>query len=751
MNAFRATLVLLLVAAIAGVGWWLAHGDGHAPFEPSHDASPAADAKRSDAELLGADASIPAPLRDAAAIPIPRRETESKPKTEPAATHAIHGVVVTPDATPIADARVQAISPAGAVHDAVATDADGAFAFLALPPAARWLHVEAAGRCTKVVTLDPPFPGSPLEHVENPARIVLEAGAVAVARLRWVDGAPCSKVVVRIAGLADHPDAIAIEPGCGPWPPPMTDDDGRVVLPGLPPDRVLGLRADLYGHDTDRTRPFESGHATRAEAAVEQTFTFARVAKLTIVLNGLDEIAQRGESAYVVVQRIDGDGHFRSFSVPPQPCVFEHLQFGAAYAVYFSVPGSRQVPLADLLRIRDLDQHATFDCVPPPPAERRAEEPPRWLVHLFPADLDGTPVSARRLRELGAWPSELTIEYGRLAPGARAETPARLLVALNEEDGERAMANAWLRFAPPVWIEATLFDQHVRVEAADPAPTTSLVLRFDVARLAASAAPVTFRARDETGRATPLQSVWLTSATGGSQISAFADRDPVVARRIPIGRWNWHAYGGNGRTALGELDVRGVEPAAVDVVLRDCGAIRGVVAPLPDAAKFEVSYAPVDRPRTRFEWWGGTLVELDGGYALSCVPPGDWLLILKTTGLDRKTVRVETARVVVQPRAIVRHDFTPASDRGTRYRIELGAVASAILRAEDEIGRTLFEAYVRPGQVYALSERPARFRATPEDLEMSFDLGRWSDGVVTPADENAPDPVATVRFDFSRR
>jgi hypothetical protein len=748
-GAARAASVAIAVVALAGaVLWWWARGDAQGV---GRERAPASNAAKTPDEVPSpADAPADAPQAErTGAAGIASHEAVAPAWSSAATTRSIHGVVVTPEGAPIAGAIVQALEWRGAGHGSIATDAHGAFALEDLPHEAGRLHVSATGRCARIVTLEPPGAPPMIEFVSDPARIVLEAGVVAVARLRWTDGAPCAGIPVFLA-RDDTYGRVEGDPEVGTWPPPQTDADGRVVFAGLPPSRVVGLGIELFGRNRDQPRPFETGDATSAETAKEQLFTYARPGTLTVVLDGLGEIAERRQSATIRVERRDGIDSFDHKSVPPAPCTFEKLVVGGLYRVAFCVPGSRFVVLADRLKITEPDQSVRFTCVPPPLDRAPNPTDDWWIADFSLRDAAGGRVTVAQLEELGLWPCYLQVRYGSLDPRRADEEARRITVDFGDRSERELEARTRIRVRPPIWVEAQLLDARSRIEIGETEQGSRFDFTFDLARLAASRAEVTFRARDEAGRDVSLGWVEFTSEASREFFTGASRPDGSVARRLPPGRWAYHAVARGTEDAVGELEVPGAQPVDVDVVLHGRGAIAGTVAAMPPTAILRVACVPLDAARARF--WGpiGTYVEPDGSYEIRSVPAGECVVMLQSD-VEDEPFRVDTVSAVVTPGAVTRAAFAPERGLRTRFRFELGAVRAALVRATDDHGRILLELRSRPGDVVDLVPGPWHFVATPEirdEDSYGYDKARWTEGVAAEADSTSTGSLVEVRFDF---
>jgi hypothetical protein len=746
----RATVVAIAIVALAGAAsWWWARDDAPGVGRERAPASNAAKTPDEVPSTADAPADVPQAERTGAADALSQESAAPAPSSV-AATRAVHGVVVTPEGAPVAGALVQALEWRGAGHGSVVTDEHGSFAFEGLPRESGFLHVSATGRCARIVTLDPLGASPMIEFVSDPARIVLEAGVVAVARLRWTDGAPCAGIPVYLA-RDDTYGRVEGDPEVGAWPPPQTDADGRVVFTGLPANRVVGLGIELYGRNRDQPRPFETGDATSAETAKEQLFTYARAATLSVALDGLEEIAERRQSVTIGVERRDGSGSFDQSSVPPGTCTFERLVFGGTYRVAFVVPGCRYVVLADRLKITELDQHVRFTCVPPPPFRRGPDSPDDWWIADFSLrDADGDRVAVARLEELGLWPCYLRVRYGSLDPRRADEEARRITVDFGDRSARELQARTRIRIRPPVWVEAQLLDARSRIEIHEAEPGSRFDFTFDFARLAASRANVTFRARDEAGRDASLGWVELASEASREFFVAGSRPDGSAARRLPPGRWAYHAVARGTEDAVGELEVIGAQPVTVDVVINGRGAFAGTVAAMPPAAILRVACVSLDTARTRFGGPIGTCVEPDGSWEIRSVPAGEWVVMLQSD-VEGEPYRVDTASAVVKPGAVTRVAFPLERGSRTRFRFELGAAHAALVRATDDHSRVLLELRAKPGDVVDLASRPSRFVATPEIRDedvIGFDQTHWTEGVAAAADSTSAGSLVEVHFDF---
>jgi len=745
----RTALLLLLVAALGGVAWWSMESGARWRTRSSREVPPTTDAPAAVAARLENAPLANGPSGETAHSPAPTRETEARTAVGPPNTLSLHGTVVDPDGAAIAGARVQVLEPRGTVQATSETDGDGAFTFEPLPSFCTLLHASAPGHVSKLVTVDKPVSWPTYEHLQIPARIVLEPGVVAVARVVWDDGTPVARCEVRVASLSSW-NSWAELADCGDWPPPRTDDVGRVVLHGLPENRLLCFGAAVYGKEEDRLRLLESGSATTEDAAVEQCFSYARIAKLTVVLHGLEPLAEHAETATVVVDPERPGAIFRSSCVPPKPCVFEHVVLGSTYSVRLEAPGGTAAVLARRLSIVELDQQVAFDCtMPSPPLP--GPQPRGALLSFQLRDADGAVVTERQLVERAMWPCILRLNYGSRDPGD-GRTGARALVMTPDRWDVGVCARAWLAAAPPLWADATLDELHALVEvgAAEPG---EVELRFDFTQLAAHSAEVTFRGRDGTGRERPLDAVTIFDAETLAGRTANGGASGTPRCRLPVGRWRFRAMTmGERQAASGSFEVSGPESQSVDVALLDCGAIRGRVAASSDtptgAWKTEVARSPADGVRGSFDWWKGVVVESGGTYELLAVPPGEWTVMLTSTSPDGARVRCVSAPVTVQPNAIARHDFAPTGARATEYRFDLGGALSAFVHVTDGHGRTCFDGHVTPRTRVELGGDSLRFRAAPGESDAgyaSFDQLQFTEGVVAPA---TPD---LIRFAFPSR
>jgi hypothetical protein len=745
----RAAVVAIVVVALASAAWWWwARDDAQGVGRQRAPASNAANTSVEAPSAVDAPADVPQADRTGAADASSHEAVAPAPNST-AATRDIHGVVVTPEGAPIAGALMQALEWRGAGHGSVATDAHGTFSFEGLPREAGLLHIAATGRCAKIVTLDPPGAPPMVEFVSDPARIVLEAGVVAVARLRWTDGAPCAGIPVYLA-RDDTYGRVEGDPEVGAWPPPKTDADGRIVFTGLPANRVVGLGIELYGRNRDQPRPFETGDATSAETAKEQLFTYARAATLSVALDGLGEIAERRQSVKISVERKDGSGSFDQSSVPPAPCTFEKLVFGGTYRIAFGVPGCRYVVLAERLKITELDQQVRFICIPPPPFRNPNSSEDWWFPTFGLRDAAGGRVTVAQLEELGLWPCHLRVSYGSLDPRRVDEEARRITVDFRNRSSQELETRTRIRIRLPVWVEAEFLDARSRIEIREAEQGSRFDFTFDFARLAVSRANVTFRARDEAGRDVTLGEVEFTSETTREFFIAGSRPDGSVARRLPPGRWAYHAVARGTEDAAGELEVVGAQPVDVDVVLHGRGALAGTVAAMAPAAIQRVTCVSLDAARARFWAPIGTYVEPDGGFEARSVPAGEWVVMLQSE-VDGEPFRVDTVSAIVKPGAVTRVAFAPERGSRTRFRFELGSARAALVRATDDHGRILLELRAVPGDVVDLASVPARFVATPEVRDedvIGFDKTRWTDGVAAAADSTSAGSLVEVRFDF---
>jgi hypothetical protein len=751
-RAARTALLLLTAATLGGVAWWGMQSGVRGRTRSSRevpripDSAAAVESRVDDAPLTSP------PTKESASPAAPTRESEARPVVGPANTLSLHGTVVDADGAAIAGARVQVLEPRGTVQATFETDGDGAFAFEPLPSYCTLLHASAPGHRSKLVSVDRPECWPMYEHLQIPARIVLEPAVVAVARVVWDDGKPCARCEVRVKSSSSANYWAALS-DCGEWPPPRTDDEGRVVLRGLPANRLLAFGAAVYGRDEDRLRLLESGSATTEDAAVEQRFTYARVAKLTVVLNGLESLAEREEPTIIVLEPENHGVSIRNFSVAPNPCVFEHVVLGSAYSIRLEAPSRVAAVLARRLAIVELDQHVAFDCTTSSPLP--APEPRGALLCFRLRDADGSVVTERQLVERATWPCYLRLNYGSRDPGERRTGAKTLLMESEAGLGVGLCARAWLDVAPPLWADAALDELHALVEVGAAAPG-DVELRFDFAQQAAHSAVVTFRGRDGTGRERLLEAVTILDAESLTTRTALGAGSATPRCRLPIGRWRFRATTmGDAQAASGSFEVSGPEPQSVDVALQDCGAIRGRVAASPDASagawRTEIVRSPADGVRGSFDGWKGVVVEGDGNYELLAVPPGEWMVMLKSTAPDGMRVRCESAPVTVQPNAIARLDFAPAGARTTEYRFDLGGAGIAFVHVTDRHGRTCYDGYVTPHARIELDGDSLRFRAAPGESGAgyaSFDQLQFTEGDIVPV---APAGPFLVRFAFPSR
>jgi hypothetical protein len=751
-RAARTALLLLTAATLGGVAWWAMESGARWRTLSSREVPWIPDAAAADESRVDDAPPTSPPTKESAGPSAPTRESETRPAGDTFSTVSLHGTVVDADGAAIVGARVQVIEPRGTVQATFETGGDGAFKFDPLPSYCTLLHASAPGHRSKLVSVDRPECWPMYEHLQIPARIVLEPAVVAVARVVWDDGKPCARCEVRVRSSSSANYWAAL-PDCGAWPPPRTDEEGRVVLRGLPANRLLAFGAAVYGGDEDRLRLFESGSATTDDAAVEQRFTYARVAKLTVVLHGLESLAEREAPVVVVLEPENRGAMLRNFSVAPKPCVFEHVVLGSSYSVRLEAPGGAAAVLTRRLAIVELDQHVAFDCtVPSPPP---APEPRGALLCFRLRDADGSVVTERQLVERAMWPCYLRLNYGSRDPGDGRTGAKTLAMAPDTRDGVGLCAREWLDAMPPLWADAALGELHALVEvgAAEPG---DIELRFDFAQHARHSAEVTFRGRDGTGRDRPLEAVTIFDAESLTTRTALGAGSATPRCRLPIGRWSFRATTtGDAQAASGSFEVSGPEPQFVDVALLDCGAIRGRVAPSPDASagacRTEIVRSPADGVRGSFDWWKCVVVEGDGNYELLAVPPGEWTVMLRSTAPDGLRVRCESAPVTVLPNAIARLDFAPTGARTTEYGFDLGGASCAFVHVTDRHGRTCFDGHVTPHARIELGGDSLRFRAAPGETDAgyaSFDQLQFTEGDIVPA---APAGPVLVRFAFPSR
>jgi hypothetical protein len=693
-----------------------------------------------------------------------RAPSEFAPPAAPAsdATNAIapdepiRGIVVDPANAPIAGATVQAMDWLGAVAAKAATNAKGEFAFGKLPPDARHLHAAAPGRRSAIVFVGDPGRWPKFPSVTIPARIVLEPGVVAVARLRWSDGTPCAGVAVHLGAAKLPTTGIDHEPKLGPWPPPITDENGRVEIDGLPPDRIIGLGIDLLGRNEDSPRPFETGHATSEAEATEQLFTWPKLAKLTVELHGLEEMEEKKLKGTLAIARVDGFKGDAQQWVPPFTRTFERVVLGGQYHILLLVEGRKPTELARRLRIVDADQDVSFDCVPPPIETTPIGASPWTLFRVRLLQPDESPITEKQLAEVNLSSHDVRVRYGSLAPERRdAKERADASLDLSSEGGKGGglTGRLGLREAVPVWIEAELGPLRSRVELDRRDEKPQVDFTFDLATLTALTTELTrlsFRAHDVEGRDVQLARVLLKQSQSTARSHALPlDAGPIL-RLVSPGAYHYQCFAAGGGFAEGDVDVPAGSPVTVDVVVPDPGDVCGTVAPLPDALRVLVTRTPLHGERNYFNWWDGCVVGPDGSYSLDGVPPGEWRLMLTIVSSDETTARVEVATVTVKSNAITRHDFTPSAEATKRFRFDFGAAKRALVHVTDEHEANLVDGAFTNGAIAELPPAALRFSATPEirdERTVNWDLDHWTEGTITAV----VDGVAVVRFEFPAR
>lgn len=665
----------------------------------------------------------------------------------------IRGVVVDPDGPPIAGATIQSIDWLGKVVETSATDSNGRFVLGRLEPGTRYLHVAAPGRVATILAFGAPDLFRQFPALTNDARIVLEPGAVAVARLRFVDGSPCAGVAVHLGPSHRGPSGVDHELRLGPWPPPVTDEHGRVVIDGLPRDRIVGLGIDLLGGEGDSPRPLATGAATSAAAASEQLFVYPKVTKLTVELRGLEEMESLKLQGDLRLARNDGSPGELHRTVPPFELAFDRVVMGADYLLRLDVGGRASSVLEPHLKVVEADSRRTIDCTLPPVVEGS----PGAVFHdrligvalLHP---DKTPISKSELLDSGWSLDDVTARYGDLGSGTEAGRVGlgEIVCGLGSEGPDRESCVLIIPTRQPIWIEGVLGSQRSRVELADVTDPGHIAFTFDLAALAIGRTRLTVRVRDGRGSDVPDASLLFTESSSGAETFARATGPGLITRMLSRGRYHYQCFSNGGGFSEGDFELPSGSPVTADVVLPDPGSICGTVAPLPDATCIRVTRSPVRGVRTRFDWWGGCTVGPDGSYALDGVPPGEWRLLLTIVAPDESSTRVEVATVTVNSDAITRLDFAAGARPTKRFRLELGEVKSALVHATDAHGETVFDGVFAAGKSVDLPAEALHFSAWPEFRgagAVSGEVNRWTQGTIT----GGADGVSIVRFDFPGR
>jgi hypothetical protein len=627
--------------------------------------------------------------------------------------------------------ELAAASPPTEPMDRASTDATRAPAELAKPAA------PASDTTTK------PSPDEPIH------------GVVAVARLQWSDATPCAGVTVHLGAAKLVTTGVDHEPRFGPSPPPVTDANGRVEIGGLPPDRVIGLGIDLLGRNEDSPRPFETGHATAAADAIEQLFTYAKLAKLTVELRGLEEMAEKNLKGTLSIARADGFQSDAQKSVPPFTHTFDPVVLGAGYSLHLLVEGREARELAKRLKIVEADQHVAFDCTLPPIESTPLGRLP-WSLFtrvrlLHP---DQTPITVAQLYEANLSSGDVRVRYGSLTPEKR-DAKARsdgMLQLVNESGVDGGLSGRLaLREAIPLWIEAELGPLRSRVELEKAEENPRVDFLFDLAPLVVGLTRLSFRAHDEGGRDLTLISVHLQQSPSGERSIALPLESGPTWRMVRPGAYHYQCWAADGGFAEGDVAVPAGSPVTVDVTLAEPGHICGTIAPMPDALRVLVSRTPLDRPRAHHEWWGACFVGPDGNYSLDGVPPGDWRLMLTIVAPDESTTRVEAATVTVKSGVITRHDFVPMSGATKRFRFDFGAAKRAFVHVTDDHGANVVDGAFTPGALVELPVSSLQFAATPEIRDegnnVHWDTDHWTDGTLAAGEGGA----TVVRFEFPER
>lgn len=744
-----APAVALLIAGAATAWWWQDEGSteserGRTPVADPHEddvSSPAV------VRLDGSRSSVHATRAAAESAAMSDVDSVSAPDAP------IRGVVVDPAGDPIAGATVQAMDWLGNVSAKVLSDANGEFAFGKLHPDARHLHVAAPGRLSTIVAVvERPDRWYQFQCVSNPARIVLLPGVVAVARLRWVDGSPCAGVAVHLGPSYRGSTGIDHEPQVGPWPPPITDEEGRVAIEGLPPERVVGLGIDLLGRNEDSPRPLATGTAISAAAATEQLFVYPNLTTLTVELRGLEAIEAAHESGALTISRTDGFRGEASETIPPFVARFDRIVLGGRYRIVLSVLGRRTRALADAVTIVEKDQHLVFDGSLTPSDSTPPKASPFFTATFELLRPDREPITLRDLLDAGFGPAEVALHYGSLTAETR-DAPAGAGTLELESDGEESAAargRLFVHAEPPLWLEARIGPLRSRVELDHADDSARVRFTFDLAPLSIGLTRLSFRVRGARETDAPIAIVQLADASSGCESFATPVSPGLISRMVRPGSYHYQCFASSGSVAEGDVEVPSGSPVTVEVALPDPGDICGTVAPMPDAARVVVNRSPVRGARTRFDWWSGCPVGPDGSYALDGVPPGEWRLLLTIVSPDQSSVRVETATVTVKSDSITRHDFAPSGGPTRRFRLELGAAERALVHATDAHDETVVDGMFPAGVNLDLPVAALHFSAAPQirdERGCSWDTSHWTAGRITAGS----DGVAIVRFDFSDR
>ena len=497
----------------------------------------------------------------------------------PAAVADPEGTVHGSDGSGIASALVIGFDRRNKEVVRTRTDLEGRFSFPSVEELGSF-RVERDGFLSTTLKLYEAGKATPT--LEPPYALTLAPGAAMKLLLRWDDGQPIANASVELSSIGGE---AWWSPGStlAPHDGLLTDTEGRVSLPGLPPRALLNLEVEAGPERSLDPKSFQVGSARTLDLAQENELRFERPARVTIEWRGSEEDIAGIREATIAFRRTDSTEEAVRFV----PEVDGDVVYGLRRNIPYHVTTWTGRVIEESVQLPTIENFWVVDALGPdivpheqaPHPSQLADEP--WNLHWTLVDSRGSPLSFEQIRAAGLDVGDLQLHYGPLDP--RAEVPEgielQVLLGLDGNHLEELRGTAQLRVSPPLWAELRVRDQRQRIDKV--VPEDAIELRLDLDAID-QVGEVRLRAFDLNGTELQLVNVLVEHSLGLQNLSPI-EAGPIEAG-VPAGTVHYRA------AAVGHPPIYGsfeLGPGLVELDLRfPPGAVlRGRIDPPPEAAE----------------------------------------------------------------------------------------------------------------------------------------------------------------------